>query len=166
MALRIELLEARHRREDFDCGNDALNAFLHRQAGQVQRRGFGKTYVALADSGIDVIGFVTVSVGQVEAWALPAQLKLPRHPVPMLRIGRLAVDKRQQGKGIGQDLLAFALRLALEFSERVGLYAVVVDAKDDRAAAFYRRLHFEPTLDDDLCLFLPLARLAGTRVAR
>ena len=166
MAPRIELLEARHGRENFDCGNDALNDFLRRRAGQQQRRGFGKTYVVLADNGADVIGFVTVSVGQVEARALPSQLKLPRHPAPMLRIGRLAVDKRAQGKGIGRELLAFALHLALEFAERVGLYAVVVDAKDALAAVFYRRLHFEPTLDDALCLFLPLSRLARTRTGQ
>jgi GNAT superfamily N-acetyltransferase len=166
VAPHIELLEARHGRENFDCGNDALNDFLRRRAGQQQRRGFGKTYVVLADNGADVIGFVTVSVGQVEARALPSQLKLPRHPAPMLRIGRLAVDKRAQGKGMGRELLAFALHLALEFAERVGLYAVVVDAKDAQAADFYRRLHFEPTLDDDLCLFLPLSRLAKTRAGQ
>lgn len=163
MAPRIELLEARHGRNDFDCGNAALNDFLRRQAGQQQRRGFGKTYVVLADNGMDVIGFVTVSVGQVEAQVLPPQLKLPRHPTPMLRIERLAVDKRAPGKEIGRDLLAFALRLALEFAECVGLHAVVVDAKDAHAAEFYRRLHFEPTLDDALCLFLPLSRLAKAK---
>lgn len=166
MASRIELLDGRHRRDGFDCGVAALNEFLRRLADQQQRRGFGKTYVALAGNGTDVIGFITVAVGQVEARALPTQRKLPRQPVPMLRIGRLAVDGRMQGQGIGLDLLAFALRLAIDFSERVGLYAVVVDAKDDRAAAFYRRLHFEPTLDDPLCLFLPLSRLARTRAVR
>lgn len=166
MAPRIELLEARHGRETFDCGNAALNEFLRRYAGQQQRRGFGKTYVVLADNEVDIVGFVTVSVGQVESRALPSQPKLPRHPAPMLRIGRLAVDKRAQGKGIGQELLAFALHLALEFAERVGLYAVVVDAKDAPTAEFYRRLHFEPTLDDALCLFLPLSRLARTRTGQ
>lgn len=163
MPLCIELLAARHRREGFDCGNDALNEFLRHLAGQQQRRGFGKTYVALADEGLEVIGFVTVSVGQVEARAMPSQMKLPRHPAPMLRIGRLAVDRREQGKGVGQDLLAFVLHLALDFAERVGLFAVVVDAKD---AGFYRRLHFEPTLDDALCLFLPLSRVVKTRPGR
>lgn len=166
MAPHIELLDGRHRREGFGCGNDALDDFLHRLAGQQQRRGFGKTYVALAENGIDVVGYVTVSVGQVATPTLPASSKLPRSPAPMLRIGRLAVDKREQGKGIGRSLLAFALHLALDLAERVGLYAVVVDAKDERAAAFYRGLHFEPTLDDDLCLFLPLGRLAGTRISR
>lgn len=119
--------------------------------------------MALADDGVSVVGFVTVSAGQVAAERLSPALKLPHYPVPMLRIGRLAVDVRSQGQGIGQDLLAFALRLALEFSRRVGLYAVVVDAKHDKAKAFYLRLGFVPTLDNPLCLFLPLSILEKSK---
>jgi len=115
--------------------------------------------VTLADDDVSVLGFVTVSVGQVAAVQLPPTLKLPRYPVPILRVGRLAVDTRYQEQGMGQDLLAFALRLALEFSRQVGLYAVVVDAKHEQAGAFYPRLGFLPTLDNPLCLFLPLATL-------
>ena len=155
----IQLLGAEHRREGFDCGDAALNEFLLRQAGQQQRRGFGKTYVSVAGDGVTVTGFVTVSAGQVAATALPAQLKLPRYPAPMLRIGRLAVDVRYQGKGIAQDLLAFALRLAVEFSRRVGLYAVIVDAKHDKAKAFYVKLGFIACVDNLLCLYLPVATL-------
>ena len=84
---------------------------------------------------------------------------LPRYPDPVLRIGRLAVDARCQGKGIGQDLLAFALRLAVEFSQRVGLYAVVVDAKHDKAKAFYVKLGFIACVDNSLNLYLPIATL-------
>jgi len=157
--LVIRLLNAQHRREGFDCGDAALNDFLLRQAGQQQRRGFGKTYVAVAEDGVSVTGFVTVSAGQVATSALPAQLKLPRYPAPMLRIGRLAVDARHQGNGIGKDLLAFALRLAVEFSQRVGLYAVVVDAKHDKARAFYARMGFIGCLDSPLSLYLPIATL-------
>jgi len=163
MTVLIELLNSRHRRDDFDCGDVALNEFLQRQAGQQQRRGLGKTYVALDDGGENVLGFVTVSAGQVASNSLPPHLKLPRYPAPMLRIGRLAVDHRSQGKGFGQDLLAFALRLALEFSERVGLYAVVVDAKTEKAAGYHIGLGFEPTLNDPLCLFLPLATLVKAK---
>jgi len=65
----IQLLSAQHRREGFDCGDAALNDFLLRQAGQQQRRGFGKTYVAVAEGGITVTGFVTVSAGQIAASA-------------------------------------------------------------------------------------------------
>jgi len=155
----IQLLGAKHRREGFDCGDAALNDFLLRQAGQQQRRGFGKTYVALAEDGVTVTGYVTVSAGQVATTSLPAQLRLPRYPAPMLRIGRLAVDVRHQGAGIGRDLLAFALRLAVEFSQRVGLYAVVVDAKHDQAKAFYVKLGFIACADNPLCLYLPVATL-------
>jgi GNAT superfamily N-acetyltransferase len=159
MMAAIQLLGAEHRREGFDCGEAALNDFLLRQAGQQQRRAFGKTYVAVAEDGVTVTGFVTVSAGQVATTALPAQLKLPRYPAPILRIGRLAVDGRYQGRGIAQDLLAFALRLAVEFSQRVGLYAVIVDAKHDKARAFYVKLGFIACVDNPLCLYLPVATL-------
>ena len=159
MAVRIALLENQSGRDHFDCGNAALNEFLKRHAGQQQRRGFGRTYVALCDDSPDIIGFVTVSVGQVATGTLPSPPRLPRYPVPILRIGRLAVDRSYQGQGIGQDLLAFALHLAVEFSERVGLYAVVVDAKHDSAARFYQRLGFTATLDDPSCLYVPVSQL-------
>jgi len=155
----IRLLDAQHRREGFDCGDAVLNEFLLRQAGQQQRRGFGKTYVALAGDEATVIGFVTVSAGQIATASLSSQSRLPRYPAPILRIGRLAVDARHQGKGIGQDLLAFALRLAVEFSQRVGLYTVVVGAKHDKAKAYYRKLGFIACVDNPLCLYLPIATL-------
>lgn len=155
----IQLLGAQHSRDGFDCGEAALNEFLLRQAGQQQRRGFGKTYVALASDGVSVTGFVTVSAGQIATTSLPAQSKLPRYPAPILRIGRLAVDIQHQGEGIGQDLLAFALRLAVEFSQRVGMYAVVVDAKHDKAKAFYLKLGFICCEDNSLCLYLPIATI-------
>ena len=155
----IQLLGAQHRREGFDCGEAELNEFLVRQAGQQQRRGFGKTYVALADDGITVSGFVTLSAGQIATASLPDQSRLPRYPAPMLRIGRLAVNLSHQGQGVGQDLLAFALQLAVEFSGRVGLYAVVVDAKHDKARAFYAKLGFIACVDNPLCLYLPIATI-------
>ncbi len=163
MPARIKLLTRQHRRTQFDCGETALSDFLLRLARQQQRRGRGKTYVSLAPDADTVTGFVTVSAGQVGAAELPVTLKLPRQLVPVLRIGHLAVDCREQGKGIGQDLLAFALHLALAFSERVGLYAVIVDAKHEQAATFYRRLGFEMLPEHPLHLFLPLSQLAKTQ---
>ena len=163
MAVRIELLDGQRGRESFDCGIVVLNAYLTRQAGQQQRKGFGKTYVALTEADDAITGFVTVSAGQVATTQLPPELKLPRYPVPIMRIGRLAADKRFQGQGVGRDLLSFALHLVLDFSSRVGLYAVVIDAKDEKAAGFYRRLGFRPTLDNALSLYLPLSVLKQTR---
>lgn len=126
------------------------------------RKNFCKTYVALADGGLAVLGFVSVSVGQVQTAQLPPQRKLPRYPAPILRIGRLAVDQKQQGRGIGSQLTAFALQMALEFSRQVGLYAVVVDAKHAQACRFYTALGFTATLDDPLCLYLSVATLQKT----
>ncbi len=164
MGISIERLAAQHARDGFDCGVPALNDFLRKQAGQLQRRGYGKTYVALGEGSVDVIGYVTVSAGQVASDNLPENLKLPRYPAPVVRIGRLAVDLRHQGQGLGQDLLAFALRIALEFSDKVGIYAVLIDAKDGAAKAFYTRLGFLETADNSLSLFLPLGTLAQTQI--
>lgn len=155
----IHLLTSAHRRDGFNCGEVALNEFLLRQSGQLQKRGIGKTYVATAGDGVSVIGFVTASAGQITTSSLAGQSKLPRYPAPILRIGRLAMDARHQGRGIGQDLLAFALRLAVDFSQQVGLYAVVVDAKHDKAKSFYMKLGFIATQDNPLCLYLPISTL-------
>ena len=157
--IRIERLAAHHRRDGFDCGEPALNEFLQRQAGQHQRRGFSKTYVALGADDKQVTGYISLSAGQIQTQRLPPGLKLPRYPAPVLRIGRLGVDLAAQGQGVGQHLLAFALQIALEFSEQIGLYAVLVDAKHERAAAFYQTLGFVASLDDPLCLYLPIGTL-------
>lgn len=159
MTWRIERLADHHQRAGFDCGQAVLNAFLQRQAGQLSRKGFGKTYVAVAQNGLTVVGFVTVSAGQVQTVQLPTQRKLPRYPVPVMRVGRLAVATSAQGQGIGRRLMAFALQLALDMAQQVGLYAVIVDAKNDAAKAFYEALGFTPTLDNPLCLYLPMATL-------
>ena len=159
MVVRIERLAARHQRVGFDCGEPALNDFFLRQAGQLERRGFGKTYVALEEDGLQAVGFVTLSAGQIEAQKLPPLLKLPRYPAPTLRIGRLAVDRHRHGQGTGQHLMSIALQLALEFSQQVGLYAVLVDAKNNHAKAYYETLGFVATIDDPLCLYLPISTL-------
>ena len=159
MSARIVPLEATHRRDDFDCGDVALNEFLRRYARQQQERDFSRSYVVLADDAVTVMAFVSVSAGQVGTTSFPAHLKLPRYPVPVLRIGRLAVDRRAQGKRLGRDLMRFALNLSLEFSSRIGIHAVVVDAKNEAARDFYENLGFVPFGDAPLSLFLPIATL-------
>ena len=155
----IQLLNSAHRRDGFDCGDSALNEFLLRQSGQFQKRGFGKTYVATATDAVSAIGYVTVSAGQIATSSLPDQSKLPCYPVPILRIERLAVDTRHQASGIGQDLLTFALRLAINFSQKFNLFAVAVDAKHDKAKSFYVKLGFITCQDYPLCLYLPISTL-------
>lgn len=159
MALHIALLGDRHRRAGFNCGEPALDAFLTNLAGQQQRRNFGRTYVALAEDEQTIVGFVTVSAGQVATVDMPAELKLPRYPAPVMRVGRLAVDGRYRGRGIGKELLRFALGLAQEWSVHVGIYGVAVEAKDAAARDFYSRLGFLAGRDDPLHMILPLATL-------
>jgi len=160
MTLRIELLGAQHRRAGFNCGEPALDDFLANLAGQQQRKNFGRTYVALAEDGLIVVGFVTVSAGQVATADMPAGLKLPRYPAPVMRVGRLAVDSRHRGRGIGKALLRFALGMAKEWSAHVGIYGVAVEAKHASARDFYLRLGFLAGRDDPLNMILPLATLA------
>lgn len=163
MPPHIERLADGHQRGGFDCGEPALNDFLQRQAGQLNRKGFAKTYVALAQDGFTVTGFVTVSAGQMQTQLFPANLKRPRYLAPVLRVGRLGVATGEQGRGIGQTLMAFALQLAFDMAQQVGLCAVIVDAKHAQARAFYESLGFTPTQDDPLCLYLPISTLRKVR---
>ena len=162
MKWRIEPLHSRHERDAFDCGEEALNQFLRRYARQQQTRNLNRTYVALEEGGNRVVGFYTVSAGSIGFLELDPTMKLPRYPIPVMRIGRLGVDHGIQGKGLGRQLLADALRLALASSAKVGIFAVVVDAKHDQAASFYRKLGFTPCHDLAMTLYLPIQTLSGT----
>ena len=159
MSSRVVPLAGTHRRDIFDCGEEALNEFLRRYARQHQNRDFSRTHVILAEDRVTVRAFVSVSVGQVATTSFPDPSKLPRYPIPVLRIGRLAVDQRSQGQRLGQELMRFAFNLALELADRVGIHAVVVDAKNEAAREFYERLGFAPFKDARLSLFLPIATL-------
>lgn len=159
MTIQITLLAAHHDRAGFDCGEPALNEFLRRLARQQAERGFNRTYVAVENEGSEILGFYSVSAGGVEFQHWPTELRLPRYPVPVARIGRLAVDQRWQGEGLGGLLLRHALQVSVALAEQIGLYAVVVDAKHVKAAAFYARFGFHPFQDSGLELFLPLATI-------
>lgn len=131
-------------RSGFDSGDADLNRFFHRFAGQNQfRHHLGVTYVAELEG--ELCGFVTVAASTIEIEHLTEQRarRLPRYPLPVLRIARLAVALRVRGQGVGQALLRFALCLARRTAAEVGCVGAVVDAKPD-AEAFYRRHGFEP----------------------
>jgi predicted GNAT family N-acyltransferase len=158
----IERLEKRHDRASFDCGVPALNEFLKTSARQNQRDHIGRTFVAVEAGSTRVGGFYTLTVGAVSRDALPASEAkgLPRYPVPVAHLGRLAVALSARGHRLGEQLLLHALEQVLRISEVVGVYAVEARAKDDRARAFYAHYGFKPLLDDDLHLYLPTAMLA------
>lgn len=124
----------------------------------------GKTFAAIDDSGI-VTGYMTFSNGQIEGSNLPETITktLPRYPVSAFRMGKLAVDSRFQGMGVGSWLLKKALQRALDVSESVGIFAVVVDALDEKAKDCYLRYGFIPMDDHPLTLYLPLATIRQAR---
>jgi GNAT superfamily N-acetyltransferase len=158
---RIERLDRRHVREGFDCGKPSLNDFLHVLVSQYEKRNLGRTYVVLREGDQRVLGYYTLASGAINAESLPAKQskKLPRHALPVVLLARLAVDRSVHGKGLGGLLLRDALSRSLDLAERLGIHAVVVDALDAEAKAFYERFGFLPLTDDEMRLFLPLSTI-------
>ena len=150
----------------FDCGEASLNLFLQRHALNNDRAGLGRTFIAIEEGQTRVAGYFTVSSGSVRFDAVPdhAKKRLPKYPIPTVHLGRLAVDVRFQGKGLGETLLVEALRKAAAASGSVGVYAVDVIALNDRAKSFYLKYGFVEMLDQPVHLFLPIA--AARAVAR
>jgi GNAT superfamily N-acetyltransferase len=118
----IEKLATHHDRTSFDCGHERLNNFLKNLATQYRKKNLGQTYVAVAPEE-RVVGYYTISTSRVDFKNVPDLLRkrLPPIPIPVVLLGRLAMDKRNQGQGVGKALLVKALRQAVEFSERIGL---------------------------------------------
>lgn len=152
-ALRIEKLRREHAVESFTCGQTELDRFLVRHALQAQQSNSSQTYLAL--NGSDVVGFYTLVVGQVEHADAPPRVAkgMPRYPIPVLVLARLAVHTSMQGKGLGSGLLLDALSRTLQVADLAGVRALLVHAKDDRAADFYRHFGFEPSPTDPRHLF-------------
>jgi GNAT superfamily N-acetyltransferase len=155
---RISGLTTDHARTAFSCGQPALDRFLKELARQNQDKGVSRTFVLARGEEPRVYGYYTLSAGQVNTTDLPpkAAKKLPKYPVPVAMLGRLAVDSSVQGQGHGELLLVDAIHRTLTAAEGIGLFAVVVDAIDDRAAQFYMHYGFErfPIRQDRL--YLPL----------
>lgn len=159
MKMMITGLDATHNRTDFDCGEQALNLFLQKFARQQAKRDFNRTYVACAVGENRVRGYYSISSASIDFLHWPAGLQLPRYPVPVVRIGRLAVDQREQGTGLGSALLRHALELTLSLAQQIGIHSIVVDAKNEAAVAFYARFGFQRFPEQPLSLFLNTAIL-------
>ena len=140
--------------QSFDCGDVALNSFLHRFALVSQQSNSAQTYVC--GHGGSVVGFYSLAVGSVDpAAAVPRVIKgVPRHPVPVMILARLAVDVAHQRVGLGRALLKDALRRTAQAADIAGIRALLVHAKDERARNWYLSFDFEPSPSDPLHLFL------------
>lgn len=166
-ALRVEALGRHHDRDGFTCGVPALDEYLRRQAVQDQERKVAACHVAVpAAAGSPgptaILGYYTLSNYSLQLRELPADVtrRLPKYPmVPAALLGRLAVATLHQGRGLGELLLADALRRTLRVAREIAIHAVVVDAKDHAAASFYARYGFRPFPGEPLRLFQPLSTL-------
>ena len=155
---RLERLSRAHRREDFRSGQPPLDRFLQTLATQYEKRKLARTMVAVAANDSRVFGYYTLAAGGISLNDLPPAVarKLPDHPIPVILLGRLAVDQSAQRQGLGAQLLRAALQRCLESSEQVGVFAVTVAALNEDAKRFYLNYGFETLQDNDLNLFLPI----------
>jgi GNAT superfamily N-acetyltransferase len=159
---RIETLDAvRHRREEFACESQALTEFLRQRARKEMEARASACFVLvpLDDTG-RIAGFYTLSAAEIATACLPERMRkrMPRyHTLPATLLGRLARDESFRGQGIGDRLMEDALARALARSAEVGSIAMITDAKDERAAAFYRGFGFTPLTGNRL--FLPMSEI-------
>ncbi|MBI4875107.1 MAG: GNAT family N-acetyltransferase [Acidobacteria bacterium] len=154
----------RHDREAFDCGDAALNEFLRRYARKSHEMGGAKTFLAIDDAGNKtILGYYSLSPASTAYARTPELVRrgLARHDVPAFRLARLAVDLKVQGLGLGGQLLMSAGRRCLLASAEVGGVAMLIDARNERVAAWYASYGALPLLDSQLSLLLPLATVAA-----
>ncbi|MHB1532770.1 GNAT family N-acetyltransferase [Acidithiobacillus sp.] len=149
-----------HDHAAFDCGEAELNEFLRRHARQSHEKGGAKTFVA-TPIGDDkrVLGFYSLSPASIDYAHTPALVKkgLARYDVPVFRLGRLAVDKTVQGHGLGGQLLLIAGHRCILAATEIGGIALLIDAKNERVAAWYKAYGALPLLDAPRSLLLPLS---------
>lgn len=149
---------ADHDPSAFDCGEPALNDWLRHRALKNESR-FSRTYVVC--DGAKIAGYYCISAGAIERAAAPGRLRRNAPAaIPVSIIGRLAVSREYAGKGLGADLLADAMRRIAFASQSIGMAAVLVQAKDEKARAFYLACaEFIEFPADSRVLFLPVETL-------
>lgn len=162
----IRALRSTDRRESFDSGEHSLDDFFHRHALNNHLRGISKVYVGVeTEDSSEVLGYTTLGAADLESGRVPRDLgaALPRYPIPVFLIGRLAVDRRCQRRGIGGALVRHALAQCLEVSDRIAAYGVIVDALNPNAVRYYESYGFQalpPAQSWPRRMFLPMETLA------
>jgi GNAT superfamily N-acetyltransferase len=158
----IELLDKKHQRNNFDCGKELLTNYLKNQAGQDVKRKLAACFVYADSETFEIFGYYTLSTNSIPVndFSEKIQKKLPASysSIPTILLGRLALDKKQQGKGLGKILLIDALKRSFEISQEIGAFAVVVDPIDEEAELFYLKYDFIK-LPDSKKLFIAMKTL-------
>jgi GNAT superfamily N-acetyltransferase len=154
----IESIRKGHLRDRFECGQASLDEFLRRYARQNDELELGRTFVAVLPGNLRVLGYYTLGAGSINLENLPEEERrhLPKYHLPVIHLGRLAVDRSVQNQHLGKFLLIHALRKAWTASRDVAAYLVEVVAIDERARAFYAKYGFREMRDDRLHLYLSM----------
>lgn len=168
--LKIEALSKSHDRESFDCGNEALNAFVRHTARKHGERGISETFELVEENAFDpkpIRAFFSLNICQINSEALPVAevRKLPRD-ISGVKLGRLAVAKQLRRQGIGKLLLIAAMEKVLEIFETAGGIGLFVDAKDHHGTRYYKQFGFVPLPSNEIQLFLPLKTIQQAIEAR
>jgi GNAT superfamily N-acetyltransferase len=150
----IELLTREHDHGQFKCTNPILTAYLKDRALKHLTQGFGRTFVFVEDGSKAILGYHTISAASASADMFP--VSVPKLAIPVMLLGRLAVDENHQRQGIGKMLLADSLRRAVEFDREYGCFAVTLDAFDEEAKQYYLQFGFKELLDNPLHLFMTM----------
>jgi len=164
VAYLIRALDRDAQTAGFDCGEKALDEYLQRYASQDIKRGVARVFVASPAEKPQVLaGFYTLSAASIAADTLPEKWrkKLPRYPVPVALLGRLAVSRQSQGQGLGSILLVDACKRVAAASETLAMAAIVVDAKSPKAGAFYQHFGFIELPGQRGRWMLPRSHFAG-----
>ncbi|MGO8866868.1 MAG: GNAT family N-acetyltransferase [Alphaproteobacteria bacterium] len=162
MRVRIEPLSKRHARAGFSCGVRRIDAYLQ-DSLELAAHGLSRAFVAVDPGGRCVRGYYALQVPNVAGADVPqplARLLRLDARIPVVEVVMLGVDRAWQGQGIGTILLADALRRVRRVAHDIGVWAVVLEAFDDKAERFYRRLGFETLIDGTLTLYIPVAAIA------
>lgn len=154
----VEELSADHDRSVFSCGQPSLDEFIKQYASQNQKSGVSRTFVALQPGDMIVRGYYSLAAGAVAFANLPEEQRkrLPRYPIPVAHLGRLAVDQSAQGGGLGSFPLIDALRRIQVAADSIGIHAIEVVAIDDSAKRFYLKYGFVELQDDPHHLYISL----------
>lgn len=156
----IEQLDKSHNKANFNSGEDSLNNYLQKQATQDIKRNLSVVYVLLDPDTRNVLGYYTLCASSILLDSIPQKhsKKLPRYPlIPVTLLGRLAIDIKLQGQGLGALLLTDALKRAAELSLRLGSMAVIVEALNSSAIAFYEQFGVQRFLNKTNQLFLSMS---------
>ncbi|MBN8646414.1 MAG: GNAT family N-acetyltransferase [Caulobacterales bacterium] len=157
-----EPISKSHNRAEFDCGDDALNEFIHQHARKSHEKGGSKTFCAISNSTPNqILGFYSLSPASVEFARAPEIIKrgLAKYDIPLFRLGRLAVNTSQQGEGLGGQLLVAAAKRCYLAAQSVGGVGLLIDAKNIRVKQWYESYGAIGLVDTELSLIMHMATI-------